>query len=129
VLILDEPTNHLDLYTMEALEELLSGYGGTILFVSHDETFVRKVSDRMIRFEDRKLTTWEGGLTERQERENRVTEQEDRKLDIMRLEMRLADLTARLAKPRKGDHPEQLNEEYMALAEELRRMRAEAGGK
>ena len=57
LLILDEPTNHLDLYTMEALEELLSGYGGTILFVSHDETFLRKISTRSIRIENRKLIT------------------------------------------------------------------------
>jgi len=122
LLILDEPTNHLDLYTLEALEELLSGYGGTILFVSHDETFVRKVSDRMVRFEDRKLVTWEGGLTELKKRQNRDAKQEDRKLAMMRLEMRMADLSARMAKPRKGDHPEELNEEYMRLAEEMRRI-------
>jgi ATPase subunit of ABC transporter with duplicated ATPase domains len=124
LLILDEPTNHLDLYTLEALEELLSGYGGTILFVSHDETFVQKVSDRMVRFEDRKLVTWEGGLTEQKKSRNRDTEQEDRKLALMRLEMRMADLTARMAKPRKGDHPEELNEEYMRLAEEIRRVKS-----
>jgi energy-coupling factor transporter ATP-binding protein EcfA2 len=123
LLILDEPTNHLDLYTLEALEELLSGYGGTILFVSHDETFVQKVSNRMVRFEDRKLVTWEGGLTEQQKSKERDTAQEDRKLAMMRLEMRMADLSARMAKPRKGDRPEELNEEYMRLAEEIRKMR------
>ena len=128
LLILDEPTNHLDLYTMEALEELLCGYGGTILFVSHDEAFVRKVSGRMVRFEDRKLVTWEGGLAEQQERKNRDAGHDDLKLDMMRLEMRIADLTARMAKPRKGDHPEQLNDEYMKLADELRRMKQEQAG-
>ena len=125
LLILDEPTNHLDLYTMEALEELLCGYGGTILFVSHDEAFVKKVSGRLIRFEDRKLVTWEGGVTEQQARKDRDADQEERKLDMMRLEMRMADLTARMAKPRKGDHPEQLNEEFMKLADELRQMKQE----
>ena len=125
LLILDEPTNHLDLYTMEALEELFCGYGGTILFVSHDEAFVKKVSGRLIRFEDRKLVTWEGGVAERQARKDRDTDQEERKLDVMRLEMRMADLTARMAKPRKGDHPEQLNEEFMKLANELRQMKQE----
>ena len=121
LLILDEPTNHLDLYTMEALEELLCGYGGTLLFVSHDETFVQKVSGRLVHFENRKLVTWEGGAAERQERKERDTGKEDRKLDMMRLEMRMADLTARMSKPRKGDHPEALNEEYMRLAEEIRK--------
>ncbi len=125
LLILDEPTNHLDLYTMEALEDLLCGYGGTILFVSHDETFVQKASGRLVRFEDRKLVTWEGGLMERRKSENRNGTQEDRQLDIMRLEMRMADLSARMAKPRKGDHPEELNAEYMALAEDLRKLKAQ----
>ena len=125
LLILDEPTNHLDLYAMEALEELLSGYGGTILFVSHDETFVRKVSDRLVSFGDQKLTTWEGGLAERQTKEARGSGREERELDMMRLEMRMADLTARLARPRKGDHPDELNEEFLKLADELRRMKRE----
>ena len=126
LLILDEPTNHLDLYTLEALEELLGGYGGTLLFVSHDEIFVQKVSDRLVRFENRKLVTWEGGLTEQKKNKDRDTDQEDRKLAMMRLEMRMADLTARMAKPRKGDHPEELNEEYLRLAEEIRKLRVES---
>ena len=86
------------------------------------------MSDRMVRFEDRKLVTWEGGLTEQKKSRNCDTEQEDRKLALMRLEMRMADLTARMAKPKKGDHPEQLNEEYMKLAEALRQMKQEPTG-
>ena len=39
VLILDEPTNHLDIFTLEELEHLLADYGGTVLFVSHDERY------------------------------------------------------------------------------------------
>ena len=59
LLVLDEPTNHLDLFAMEALEELLSGYGGTILFVSHDETFLERIATRRIRIVNRKLITEE----------------------------------------------------------------------
>ncbi|MCX6784693.1 MAG: multidrug ABC transporter ATP-binding protein, partial [Candidatus Komeilibacteria bacterium] len=44
VLILDEPTNHLDLEALEALEETLKTYRGTILLVSHDRYFLRKTS-------------------------------------------------------------------------------------
>ena len=44
-------------------------------------------------------------------------------LEIMRLEMKLADLSARLAKPRKGDRPDLLNEEYLRLAEELQKVK------
>lgn len=50
VLILDEPTNHLDLPTREALEHSLQEFQGTILFVSHDRYFVRRVASKLIRF-------------------------------------------------------------------------------
>lgn len=43
VLILDEPTNHLDVNAKDALAEAINKYPGTILFVSHDEDFVKKV--------------------------------------------------------------------------------------
>ena len=120
LLVLDEPTNHLDLFTLEALEELLTGYGGTVLFVSHDEVFTQKVSTRRIRFENRKLVTEEDGAAKK---EDIPAETADRGLQIMTLEMRLADLSARMSRPRKGDRPEELNAQYLQLAEELREMK------
>ncbi len=120
LLVLDEPTNHLDLFTLEALEDLLAGYGGTVLFVSHDEEFVRKVSTRRIRFEGMKLVTEEDSA---EKPDGQPAEAAGRSLDIMTLEMRLADLSARLAKPRKGDHPEELNAPYLKLPEELRALK------
>ena len=120
LLVLDEPTNHLDLFTLEALEELLTGYGGTVLFVSHDEVFTQKVSTRRIRFENRKLVTEEDGAAKK---EDIPAETVDRGLQIMTLEMRLADLSARMSRPRKGDRPEELNAQYLQLAEELREMK------
>ncbi len=47
-LILDEPTNHLDIPSKEALEDALSEYDGTILFVSHDRMFLKKMSDHIL---------------------------------------------------------------------------------
>ena len=48
MLILDEPTNYMDLPSIEALEELLREYEGTVVFVSHDEEFVRQIAtDRL----------------------------------------------------------------------------------
>jgi ATPase subunit of ABC transporter with duplicated ATPase domains len=47
-LVLDEPTNHLDLATKEMLLEALKDFGGTMLFVSHDRAFLRRLSNRVL---------------------------------------------------------------------------------
>ena len=118
-LILDEPTNHLDLFTMEELEKLLAGYGGTLLFVSHDEEFIRKTATRIVCFENGSLKTFEGGWEEMNSpRKDRA--EENRTLEISRLEMQMAVLSARLSGPKKGDRPDLLQAEYQALAEQLR---------
>ena len=47
-LVLDEPTNHLDLATKEMLVEALHDFEGTMLFVSHDRTFLRGLATRVL---------------------------------------------------------------------------------
>ena len=47
-LVLDEPTNHLDLFTKEMLIEALKDFEGTMLFVSHDRAFLRRLSNRVV---------------------------------------------------------------------------------
>lgn len=128
LLILDEPTNHMDVFSMEALERVLRIYEGTLLFVSHDRRFVREVASRLIFFENRRLTAFDGTMDEWQAaQEARAAGQEAqaRALRITSLEMKLADLAARLSAPKKGDSPERLNEEYLSVAEALRQERQE----
>src|SRR5439155_23004546 len=48
LLVLDEPTNHLDLATKEMLVEALKGFEGTMIFVSHDRTFLRGLGSRVL---------------------------------------------------------------------------------
>ncbi len=50
-LILDEPTNHMDIVGKETLEDMLSHFSGTLLFVSHDRYFVNKIAHRLLSFE------------------------------------------------------------------------------
>jgi ATP-binding cassette subfamily F protein 3 len=52
LLVLDEPTNHLDVYARQALEDVLEEYEGTILFVSHDRYFLKRMADRLLVFEE-----------------------------------------------------------------------------
>lgn len=63
-LILDEPTNHMDIIGKEALEDMLSFYNGTLLFVSHDRYFVKKVAEHILFFKDNKATWYEFGYDE-----------------------------------------------------------------
>ena len=52
ILILDEPTNHMDHNAMEQLSVAIQKFEGTVLFVSHDQDFVKKNSQKIISFED-----------------------------------------------------------------------------
>ncbi len=63
-LILDEPTNHMDILGKETLENMLSDYEGTLLFVSHDRYFIKKVSDHILSFENGSTKWYKYGYEE-----------------------------------------------------------------
>lgn len=71
LLILDEPTNHLDIVGKEALENMLLKYKGTILFVSHDRYFVKKLATSLIRFENGKAEFIKSNYEELKAKEER----------------------------------------------------------
>ncbi|PAF31996.1 ribosomal protection-like ABC-F family protein [Paenibacillus sp. 7516] len=86
-LILDEPTNHLDEDSMRWLEEWLSNYTGTLLFVSHDRTFIDQVATGVIEFSPQALTKYKGGYSDykvHKERERREQETLYRKQELER---------------------------------------------
>ncbi len=58
LLLLDEPTNHLDLESIQWLEEFLLEWGGALLFVTHDRTFLRKIATRIVEVDRGKLIGW-----------------------------------------------------------------------
>ena len=58
LLLLDEPTNHLDIAAIEWLEQFLLKWSGTLLFVTHDREFLRRVADRIIEIDRGKLYDW-----------------------------------------------------------------------
>ena len=64
VLILDEPTNHMDIVGKETLENLLKEYTGTIIFVSHDRFFVKKIADSILAFENGEVHFYKYGYDE-----------------------------------------------------------------
>ncbi len=123
LLILDEPTNHLDLFTLQALEALLSGYGGTLLFVSHDRAFVSAVATRVLTLSGGRLSAFEGTPEAMEAQACRDRDTEALKLHISALEMRLAALAARMSAPKKGENPQALSDEYDILATQLRELK------
>jgi ATP-binding cassette subfamily F protein 3 len=64
LLMMDEPTNHLDLASSEALAESLTTYDGTLVFVSHNRSFVRRLATRIWNVADGTVDTYPGTLDE-----------------------------------------------------------------
>ena len=60
VLLLDEPTNHLDIETIDWLEGFLKSFKGTIIFISHDRSFIRNMATRIVDLDRGKLVTYPG---------------------------------------------------------------------
>ncbi len=66
VLLLDEPTNHLDLQAIEWLEDLLLGFKGAVLFITHDRRFLDKLATRITELDRGKLTDFVGTYSQYQ---------------------------------------------------------------
>lgn len=60
VLLLDEPTNHLDIETIDWLEGFLKSFQGTIIFISHDRSFIRNMATRIVDLDRGVLVSWPG---------------------------------------------------------------------
>ena len=58
LLLLDEPTNHLDIDAIEWLETFLGRWGGTLLFVTHDRAFLRRMATRIVEIDRGRLFDW-----------------------------------------------------------------------
>jgi len=60
LLLLDEPTNHLDIDSILWLENLLLGFNGTLVFITHDRSFLQRLATRIIDLDRGNLTSWPG---------------------------------------------------------------------
>jgi ATP-binding cassette subfamily F protein 3 len=64
LLVLDEPTNHLDVESIEALEDAIEQYEGTVLMVSHDRAFLRELATRVWAFDGDRIEDFDGPFVE-----------------------------------------------------------------
>lgn len=74
LVLMDEPTNHLDLASAESLAEALSTFDGTLIFVSHNRSFVRRLATKIWNVEDGGVETYPGTLDEYLERHRGLSE-------------------------------------------------------
>ena len=122
VIILDEPTNYLDIYSMEAVENALKLYEGTLFFASHDRKLISSIADRIIYIEDRRLNSFEGSYREYAEfkKPSSASYDFDSQKQKLLLDNRLSEVISRLSIPGKADDIEQLDMEYKRILAELR---------
>jgi len=77
VLLLDEPTNHLDISTIEWLEHMVRGYKGSIIFITHDRSFLQKLATRIVEIDRGTLISWPGSYTNYLDLKEKANAEED----------------------------------------------------
>ena len=63
-LVLDEPTNHLDIKSREVLMDAIERFSGTVMMVSHDRSFLRKLTNRVFTIDKNEIQTYDGSYEE-----------------------------------------------------------------
>ncbi|MBC6297355.1 ABC-F family ATP-binding cassette domain-containing protein [Listeria sp. FSL L7-1517] len=112
-LILDEPTNYLDIFAMEALETFIQNFTGTVLFVSHDRTFVEHVAEQLLVIEAGKMNFYRMSFAEYEASKapSDVTEE-----DKLILEMRMSEIAGKLMQPNlKAEEKTLLEKDYQEV--------------
>lgn len=124
MLVLDEPTNYLDMEAVAALESLLTGYEGSVLFVSHDRRFVDRVATRILEIRDQTIRVFDGPWREWKQSMAKKQQDASEKSEAAEKERRLlldTQITAVLS--RLSIEPsEALEQEFQRLLKEKRRL-------
>jgi ATP-binding cassette, subfamily F, member 3 len=141
LLVLDEPTNHLDVESIEAVEDALEDYGGTVLVVSHDRAFLRELATRVWAIEGGRLRDFPGPFVDWEVAEEsrarakageaaeaaQLRRTAERKAARRKTEARLAPTTDRHAAERQLELAEREVQRLEARVAELEGLLAEAG--
>ncbi|WP_425446776.1 ribosomal protection-like ABC-F family protein [Dethiothermospora halolimnae] len=124
IIILDEPTNFLDTDSIEAIEDVLNDYEGTLFFISHDRSFIEKIAHKVIVLENKRLIEFNGTYKEYIESKNKNDEDQDIKEQLLVLKNRLSEITGRLSMPSVDDDVEELDREFKEVAREINLLKA-----
>jgi len=121
LLLLDEPTNHLDIDGIEWLETFLAGFSGSLVFVTHDRRFLKRLATRIVEIDRGRVTSWPGDWDNYQRRlEERLHAEE---LENRRFDKKLAEEEVWIRQGIKARRTR--NEGRVRALKRLRRERAE----
>ena len=84
IILLDEPTNHLEIEAIDWLEKFLKGFSGTVIFITHDRTFMQSIATRMVELDRGKLSSYPGNYQhylDRKQHELEVEQTQNREFD------------------------------------------------
>lgn len=110
-LILDEPTNFLDIQAVEALEDLLKEYPGSVLVVSHDRSFINTTASKIWEIEDKQISEFEGNLDEWEAAKTHASSITAKEEELMRVENKIAEVLGALSL----DYSEEKDDEFKQL--------------
>lgn len=117
-LILDEPTNFLDIDAMEALENLVQSYEGTVIFVSHDRRFVENTATKIIEINNQELTFFDGTFKQLEDESSKEAHVNTTKQELMIIETKISEVLGKLS----IESSETLDREFQSLIKEKRKL-------
>ena len=119
LLLLDEPTNFLDIASIEALEDLLKKYNGTILLVTHDKTFIDHIATDIWMIKNHKIEEYEGNYSSylQYEKEKLKKQKNNNENDRLLLEFKLSQISSELSITKDENRKKELEEEFNRLVE------------
>ena len=117
LLLLDEPTNSLDIASIEALEDLLKKYNGTILLVTHDKTFIDHIATDIWMIKNHKIEEYEGNYSSylQYEKEKLKKQKNNNENDRLLLEFKLSQISSELSMTKDEKKKKELEEEFNRL--------------
>jgi ATP-binding cassette subfamily F protein 3 len=118
-LLLDEPTNHLDILSQEVLEDVLTGFPGTILFVSHDRYLIDALATNVWAVEGERIAAYEGNYSDHVEEKALRAQRDDavRKAAEQRRADKMKRETEPPAEPQRSSRQERERQARLAVVE------------
>lgn len=127
VLLLDEPTNHLDIQTVAWMEDFLIRLGVTLLFVTHDRMFLRRLATRIIELDRGELADWSCDYDTFLERKQALLENQEKEWERFDKKLAQEEIWIRRGIKARRTRNEGRVRELMAMREERKQRRQREG--